>query len=59
MNPVRHHPIKYRNKSLVHRCNGAICWNGICWSTILARPMSTDHPNGGSFLALSAKSFDC
>lgn len=45
-------PIKYRNKSMVH------CWQwaiGLEWYLLVNDPwrvvMSTDHPNGGSFLA--------
>ena len=45
-------PIQYRNKSLVH------CWQwaaGLEWYLLVQDPwkvaMSTDHPNGGSFLA--------
>lgn len=45
-------PIKYRNKSLVHALQWAI---GIEWYLLVDDPwrvvMSTDHPNGGSFLA--------
>ena len=45
-------PIKYRNKSLVHALQWAI---GIDWYLMIDDPwrvaMSTDHPNGGSFLA--------
>jgi formylmethanofuran dehydrogenase subunit A len=45
-------PIKYRNKSLVHSLQWAI---GLEWYLLVADPwrvvMSTDHPNGGSFLA--------
>jgi len=45
-------PIKYRNKSLVHGLQWAI---GLEWYLLVEDPwrvvMSTDHPNGGSFLA--------
>ncbi len=45
-------PIKYRNKSLVHTLQWAI---GLEWYLLVEDPwrvvMSTDHPNGGSFLA--------
>ncbi|MFV1964173.1 MAG: formylmethanofuran dehydrogenase subunit A [Pirellulaceae bacterium] len=45
-------PIKYRNKSLVHAWQWAI---GLEWFLTVDDPwrvaMSTDHPNGGSFLA--------
>ncbi len=45
-------PIKYRNKSLVHALQWAI---GLEWYLLIDDPwrvvMSTDHPNGGSFLA--------
>ncbi len=45
-------PIKYRNKSLVHSLQWAI---GLEWYLLVKDPwrvvMSTDHPNGGSFLA--------
>ena len=45
-------PIKYRNKSLVHALQWAI---GLEWYLLVHDPwrvvMSTDHPNGGSFLA--------
>lgn len=45
-------PIKYRNKSLVHAWQWAI---GLEWYLLVHDPwrvvMSTDHPNGGSFLA--------
>ena len=45
-------PIKYRNKSLVHAWQWAI---GLEWYLMVQDPwrvvMSTDHPNGGSFLA--------
>jgi formylmethanofuran dehydrogenase subunit A len=45
-------PIKYRNKSLVHAWQWAI---GLEWYLLVNDPwrvvMSTDHPNGGSFLA--------
>lgn len=45
-------PIKYRNKSLVHAWQWAI---GLEWYLAMQDPwrvaMSTDHPNGGSFLA--------
>jgi formylmethanofuran dehydrogenase subunit A len=45
-------PIKYRNKSLVHALQWAI---GLEWYLMVNDPwkvaMSTDHPNGGSFLA--------
>lgn len=45
-------PIKYKNKSLVHALQWAI---GLEWYLLFNDPwrvvMSTDHPNGGSFLA--------
>lgn len=45
-------PIRYRNKSLVHALQWAI---GLEWYLLVDDPwriaMSTDHPNGGSFLA--------
>lgn len=45
-------PIRYRNKSLVHSIQWAI---GLEWFLLAADPwrvvLSTDHPNGGSFLA--------
>ncbi|HUY88323.1 MAG TPA: formylmethanofuran dehydrogenase subunit A [Pirellulales bacterium] len=45
-------PIEYRNKSLVHALQWAI---GLEWYLMVEDPwrvvMSTDHPNGGSFLA--------
>ena len=45
-------PIKYRNKSIVHALQWAI---GLEWYLLVDDPwrvvMSTDHPNGGSFLA--------
>lgn len=45
-------PIKYRNKSMVHAIQWAI---GLEWYLMVKDPwrvvMSTDHPNGGSFLA--------
>lgn len=45
-------PIKYRNKSLIHSLQWAI---GLEWYLLVQDPwrvvMSTDHPNGGSFLA--------
>jgi formylmethanofuran dehydrogenase subunit A len=45
-------PIKYRRKSLVHALQWAI---GLEWYLLVEDPwqvmMSTDHPNGGSFLA--------
>jgi formylmethanofuran dehydrogenase subunit A len=45
-------PIAYRNKSLVHTLQWAI---GLEWYLLVQDPwrvaMSTDHPNGGSFLA--------
>ena len=45
-------PIKYKNKSLVHALQWAI---GLEWYLLVEDPwrvvMSTDHPNGGSFLA--------
>lgn len=45
-------PIKYRNKSLVHALQWAI---GLEWYLLVQDPwrvvMSTDHPNGGSFMA--------
>ena len=45
-------PIVYKNKSLVHALQWAI---GLEWYLLMDDPwrvaMSTDHPNGGSFLA--------
>jgi formylmethanofuran dehydrogenase subunit A len=45
-------PIEYKNKSLVHALQWAI---GLEWYLMVEDPwrvvMSTDHPNGGSFLA--------
>ncbi len=45
-------PITYRNKSLIHSLQWAI---GLEWYLLVEDPwrvvMSTDHPNGGSFLA--------
>jgi formylmethanofuran dehydrogenase subunit A len=45
-------PIEYKNKSLVHTLQWAI---GLEWYLLVEDPwriaMSTDHPNGGSFLA--------
>jgi formylmethanofuran dehydrogenase subunit A len=45
-------PIEYRNKTLVHALQWAI---GLEWYLMVSDPwrvvMSTDHPNGGSFLA--------
>ncbi|MBL9091628.1 MAG: formylmethanofuran dehydrogenase subunit A [Planctomycetaceae bacterium] len=45
-------PIVYKNKSLVHALQWAI---GLEWYLLVEDPwrvvMSTDHPNGGSFLA--------
>ena len=45
-------PIKYRNKSLGHAWQWAV---GLEWYLLVEDPwrvvMSTDHPNGGSFLA--------
>jgi formylmethanofuran dehydrogenase subunit A len=45
-------PIQYKNKSLVHALQWAI---GLEWYLLVQDPwrvvMSTDHPNGGSFLA--------
>jgi formylmethanofuran dehydrogenase subunit A len=45
-------PIEYRNKSLVHALQWAI---GLEWYLMVEDPwrvvMSTDHPNGGSFMA--------
>lgn len=45
-------PIRYRNKSLIHALQWAI---GLEWYLLVQDPwrvvMSTDHPNGGSFLA--------
>jgi formylmethanofuran dehydrogenase subunit A len=45
-------PIEYKNKSLVHALQWAI---GLEWYLLVQDPwrvvMSTDHPNGGSFLA--------
>jgi formylmethanofuran dehydrogenase subunit A len=45
-------PIEYKNKSLIHALQWAI---GLEWYLLVEDPwrvaMSTDHPNGGSFLA--------
>lgn len=45
-------PIEYKNKSLVHTLQWAI---GLEWYLMVEDPwrvvMSTDHPNGGSFMA--------
>jgi formylmethanofuran dehydrogenase subunit A len=45
-------PIRYRRKSVVHALQWAI---GLEWYLLVKNPwqvmMSTDHPNGGSFLA--------
>jgi len=45
-------PIEYKDKSLVHALQWAI---GLEWYLLVKNPwqvaMSTDHPNGGSFLA--------
>ena len=45
-------PIEYKNKSLIHAWQWAI---GLEWYLLVQDPwriaMSTDHPNGGSFLA--------
>ena len=45
-------PIEYKNKSLVHALQWAI---GLEWYLLVTDPwrvaMSTDHPNGGSFMA--------
>jgi formylmethanofuran dehydrogenase subunit A len=45
-------PIKYRNKSMIHAWQWAI---GLEWYLLVKDPwrvvMSTDHPNGGSFMA--------
>jgi formylmethanofuran dehydrogenase subunit A len=45
-------PIEYKNKSLVHALQWAI---GLEWYLLVEDPwrvaMSTDHPNGGSFMA--------
>jgi formylmethanofuran dehydrogenase subunit A len=45
-------PIEYKNKSLVHALQWAI---GLEWYLLVNDPwriaMSTDHPNGGSFMA--------
>jgi len=45
-------PIEYKNKSLIHSLQWAI---GLEWYLMVDDPwrvvMSTDHPNGGSFLA--------
>ncbi len=45
-------PIRYRNKSLIHAWQWAI---GLEWFLLIKDPwkiaLSTDHPNGGSFLA--------
>lgn len=45
-------PIEYKRKSVVHAWQWAI---GLQWYLLMADPwriaMSTDHPNGGSFLA--------
>jgi formylmethanofuran dehydrogenase subunit A len=45
-------PIEYKNKSLIHSLQWAI---GLEWYLLVEDPwrvvMSTDHPNGGSFMA--------
>jgi len=45
-------PIEYKNKNFIHALQWAI---GLEWYLLVANPwqvvMSTDHPNGGSFLA--------
>src|SRR5690606_10140826 len=45
-------PIEYKNKSRIHALQWAI---GLEWYLLMNDPwrvaMSTDHPNGGSFLA--------
>jgi formylmethanofuran dehydrogenase subunit A len=45
-------PIEYKNKSLIHSLQWAI---GLEWYLLIQDPwrvaMSTDHPNGGSFMA--------
>ena len=45
-------PIEYKNKSLINALQWAI---GLEWYLLIDDPwrvvMSTDHPNGGSFLA--------
>ncbi len=45
-------PIEYKNKSLIHSLQWAI---GLEWYLLVKDPwrvvMSTDHPNGGSFMA--------
>jgi formylmethanofuran dehydrogenase subunit A len=45
-------PVEYKDKSLVHALQWAI---GLEWYLLMQNPwrvaMSTDHPNGGSFLA--------
>ena len=45
-------PIEYRNKSMIHTLQWAI---GLEWYLLVDDPwrigMSTDHPNGGSFMA--------
>ncbi len=45
-------PIEYKNKNFIHALQWAI---GLEWYLLVADPwqvmMSTDHPNGGSFLA--------
>lgn len=45
-------PIEYKNKSLIHSLQWAI---GLEWYLLVQDPwrvvMSTDHPNGGSFMA--------
>lgn len=45
-------PIEYKNKSLMHALQWAV---GLEWYLLMEDPwriaMSTDHPNGGSFLA--------
>ena len=48
-------PIEYKNTSLIHAWQWAI---GLEWYLLVKDPwrvvMSTDHPNGGSFLAYPA-----
>ncbi|MEK6237576.1 MAG: amidohydrolase family protein, partial [Planctomycetales bacterium] len=45
-------PIEYKNKSLIHSIQWAV---GLGWYLLMQDPwrvvMSTDHPNGGSFLS--------
>ena len=45
-------PISTRTRASSTPCSGRSAWSGTCWSNDPWRvAMSTDHPNGGSFLA--------